>query len=383
MAWRTGFAISRMSSRPSSRGCRQSARTRRLHPRQQDRLRPRGDRDPGGRRSPHQVDEFRPGSTRRRPGRRARVHGRERVQAEVHSPLWLAGLSGKPSRNVLLDPAKLVRAWPGLRERGVMIHEFDRVTAVERRAGGVRSQPRAARSWRRSRGRGDLGLLRLARRSRAISCPSTTTSWFGAADARARESIGWRRRQGCPTRTPVPLLPLDRGRSDPVGRLRRDLLLGNGVGRQFDRRPATFQLLEGQFRRRFRSSPASDSRTAGRCDRHDIALHVTFGQALGGGSRMRWVTPGSASGRAAGPAASFATSSSGRTHTCFACASSRARRSPSRPSRCAMRRPAVRWSSPGRPNGAAEALVADARRTGNASTAEEQEKPAGRSRRAH
>ena len=73
---------------------------------------------------------------------------RERVQAEVHSPLWQAGLYRKPGRDVLLDPAKLVRGLARVcEERGVTIHESssgDRRRAAGRRRPGP--DRRAARS---------------------------------------------------------------------------------------------------------------------------------------------------------------------------------------------------------------------------------------------
>src|SRR3954452_1794803 len=64
---------------------------------------------------------------------------REAAQAEVHSPLWHAGLLRPPGRDVVLDPAKLCRGLARVaRARGVRIHEHTRVTALDRRAGGVR-----------------------------------------------------------------------------------------------------------------------------------------------------------------------------------------------------------------------------------------------------
>ena len=89
---------------------------------------------------PHQVEEFRAWVDEAAAwGEELEFMDRERVQAEVHSPLWQAGLYRKPGRDVMLDPAKLVRGLARVcEERGVTIHESTRVTAVERRAGGVR-----------------------------------------------------------------------------------------------------------------------------------------------------------------------------------------------------------------------------------------------------
>jgi len=64
---------------------------------------------------------------------------REAVRDEVHSPLWQAGLYQPPGRDVILDPAKLVRGLARVcDERGITIHEHTPIRAVERRASGLR-----------------------------------------------------------------------------------------------------------------------------------------------------------------------------------------------------------------------------------------------------
>src|SRR5688500_4278139 len=88
---------------------------------------------------PWQVDEFRAWVDE------AAEHGEHLVfldddaaRAEVHSPLWHAGLYRPPGRDVLLDPAKLCRGLARVaRERGVAVHEHTRATRLERRAGSV------------------------------------------------------------------------------------------------------------------------------------------------------------------------------------------------------------------------------------------------------
>ncbi|MEP7292669.1 MAG: FAD-dependent oxidoreductase, partial [Chloroflexota bacterium] len=61
------------------------------------------------------------------------------VQAEIHSPIWQAGLYRPPGRDVVLDPVKLCRGLARVaRERGVRIHELTRVTGLDRVAGGVK-----------------------------------------------------------------------------------------------------------------------------------------------------------------------------------------------------------------------------------------------------
>src|SRR6185369_17148229 len=88
----------------------------------------------------HQVEEFRAWVDEAAEyGEHLVFLDRDAVQAEVHSPLWQAGLYQPPGRDVLVDPAKLARGLARVcGERGVTIHERTRVTAVERRAGGVR-----------------------------------------------------------------------------------------------------------------------------------------------------------------------------------------------------------------------------------------------------
>ncbi|MCJ7711226.1 MAG: FAD-binding oxidoreductase, partial [Chloroflexi bacterium] len=63
---------------------------------------------------------------------------RAAIQAEVHSPRWLAGFRAGPEHCVLVNPAKL--AWglaTAAERRGASIHEGSRVTGIRRRAGGV------------------------------------------------------------------------------------------------------------------------------------------------------------------------------------------------------------------------------------------------------
>ncbi|HLQ47493.1 MAG TPA: FAD-dependent oxidoreductase [Candidatus Dormibacteraeota bacterium] len=89
---------------------------------------------------PHQVDEFRAWVDEAAAwGEELEFMDRETIQAEVHSPAWLAALHRPPGHDALLDPAKLVRGLARIcEERGVVIHEGTKVTAVDRTAGGVR-----------------------------------------------------------------------------------------------------------------------------------------------------------------------------------------------------------------------------------------------------
>src|SRR4051794_31901916 len=89
--------------------------------------------------APHQVDEMRAWADESaRHGEPLEFLDRDGVRAEVHSPIWEAGLY-RQGRDVMLNPARLVRGLARVAtERGVRIHENTRVTGVERRAGGVR-----------------------------------------------------------------------------------------------------------------------------------------------------------------------------------------------------------------------------------------------------
>ena len=237
---------------------------------------------------PHQVDEFRAWVDEAAAwGEELEFMDREQVQAEVHSPLWLAGLYQKPGRNVMLDPAKLVRGLARVcEERGVVIHESTRVTAAERRAGGVRVRTAE-------------GPVVIA--DHVVVATSAYSGWFGRLSSHfvpvydyalvsdpltpeQRESIGWRRRQGMSDSNNqfhyFRLTADDRilwGGYDAIYNF------GNGVGPEFDQRPATFEMLETQFRAAFPqlASLQFPYRWGGAIDTTS-RFTVTFGQALGG-----------------------------------------------------------------------------------------------------
>jgi glycine/D-amino acid oxidase-like deaminating enzyme len=212
---------------------------------------------------------------------------RDAVQAEVHSPIWLAGLLGSPERDVLVDPAKLVRGLARVcDERGIAIHERTRVTGVERRAGRVRLRTADAATL-------DADHVVLA--------TSAYSGWFGRLSTQfvpvydyalvsdpltpdQRDAIGWRGRQGMSDANNqfhyFRLTPDDRilwGGYDAIYHP------NNGVGPQFDRRPETFDKLGGQFRRTFPqlADLRFPHRWGGAIDTTS-RFTVTFGQALGG-----------------------------------------------------------------------------------------------------
>ena len=237
----------------------------------------------------YQVDEFREWAEE------AAAHGeatefwdRERVQAEVHSPLWEAGLYSPPAgRDILVDPAKLVRGLARVAEaRGIVIHEHTRVRAVERRAGGVRVTT-------------ETGATLDA--AHVVVATSAYSGWLRRLESRfvpvydyalvsdpltpeQHDAIGWHRRQGMS----------DANNQFHYFRLTADdrILWGgydaiyhrnNGVGPEFDRRPATFDKLEAQFRRAFPqlAGLGFPYRWGGAIDTTS-RFTVTFGQAFGG-----------------------------------------------------------------------------------------------------
>ncbi len=212
----------------------------------------------------------------------------------MHSPLWQAGLHRPPGRDVILDPAKLVRGLARVcEERGVVIHEGSRVTDVRRRAGGV-----VVTTGDGSDPGGRVGRIAA---DHVVVATSAYSSWFGRLAAHfvpvydyvlvsdpltpeQRESIGWVRRQGMS----------DGNNQFHYFRLTADdrILWGgydaiyhfnNGVGPQFDRRPATFARLEDHVRAAFPQLVGLrfPYRWGGAIDTTS-RFTVTFGQALGG-----------------------------------------------------------------------------------------------------
>lgn len=236
---------------------------------------------------PHQVEEFRAWVDEAAGwGEHLEFLDREAIQAEVHSPRFLAGLYRPPGRDVLLDPAKLVRGLAAAAERRrIAIHERSRVVAVERRAGGV--------------------VVRTAggtvRADHAVVATSAYSGWFGRLSAHfvpvydyalvsapltaaQRASIGWHRRQGMSdANNQFHYFRLTAGDRILWGGYDAIYHFGNGVGPEYDRRPATFELLESQFRATFPqlADLPFPYRWGGAIDTTS-RFTVTFGQALGG-----------------------------------------------------------------------------------------------------
>ena len=237
---------------------------------------------------PHQVEEFRAWVDE------AAAHGEhlefldtDAARAEVHSPLWHAGLYRPPGRDVLVDPAKLCRGLARVaRERGVRLHEHTRVTRLERRAGGVAVTTEAGAT---------------SRAAQVVVATSAYSGWLARLaplfvpvydyalvseplTPAQRAAIGWARRQGLADANNqfhyFRLTADDRilwGGYDAIHHF------GSRVGPELDDRPQTFERLEAQF---FRAFPQLDGLTfpyrwGGAVDTTS-RFTVTFGQTMGG-----------------------------------------------------------------------------------------------------
>jgi glycine/D-amino acid oxidase-like deaminating enzyme len=235
-----------------------------------------------------QVDEFRAWvDEAAEHGEHLEFLDRASAQAEVHSPLWHAGLYRPPGRDVLLDPAKLVRGLARVaRERGVRVHQRTRVTRLERRATGVSA-------WTANGARIDAANVVVATSAYSGWLPRLGSAFVPVYDyalvsepltAAQHEAIGWQRRQGLS----------DGNNQFHYFRLTADDRIlwggydaihypGSRVGPELDQRPATFERLEAQF---FRAFPQLDGlgfpyRWGGAIDTTS-RFTVTFGQLLGG-----------------------------------------------------------------------------------------------------
>jgi glycine/D-amino acid oxidase-like deaminating enzyme len=252
---------------------------------------------------------------------------RDAVRAEVHSPLWEAGVLAGPEENVLVDPAKLCRGLARVaRELGVAIHEETRVVELQRIPRGVRVRTTA---WGPERAE-PFGLARrlglpfepgeLLGRDRGprdrtdapggggtvdsahvVIATSAYSGWYprlaplfvpvydyvlvsDRLTPEQRRSIGWAGRQGMS----------DANNQFHYFRLTADDRIlwggydavyhpGNGVGPELDRRPATFARLERHF---FRAFPqlaglGFPHRWGGAIDTTS-RFTVAFGQTMGG-----------------------------------------------------------------------------------------------------
>lgn len=237
---------------------------------------------------PYQVDEFRAWvDEAAEHGEHLEFLDREAARAEVHSPLWHAGLYRPPGRDVLLDPAKLCRGLARVaRERGVQVREGTRVTGLVRRAGGVTITTASGAT---------------VRADQVVVATSAYSGWLRRLSAlfvpvydyvlvstplttAQQEAIGWGRRQGLSDGNNqfhyFRLTADDRilwGGYDAIHHF------GSRVAPELDDRPQTFERLEAQF---FRAFPQLDGlafpyRWGGAIDTTS-RFTVTFGQTMGG-----------------------------------------------------------------------------------------------------
>ncbi len=204
---------------------------------------------------PWQVPQFEAWvGTARSHGLDLRFLDRDAIQAEVHSPRWLAGIAAPPTDNVMIDPAKLCRGLKRVAlERGVRIRERTPAMSIEAARGGV--------AVATSRG--------LVRAGHAVVATSAYSGWRRDLRSRfipvydytlvsepltpeQRTAIGWRGRQGMS----------DANNRFHYFRLTADDRIlwggydaiyhpGSRVGPAYDTRAATFALLERQFHETF------------------------------------------------------------------------------------------------------------------------------------
>ena len=237
---------------------------------------------------PHQVDEFRAWvDEAAEHGEQLEFLDRDAARAEVHSPLWQAGLYRPPGRDILVDPAKLCRGLARVaRERGARVHERTQVTNLERRAGGVAVTTADGATVRaRQVVVATSAYSGWLRRLSPLFVPVYDYALVSEPLSPAqRASIGWQRRQGLSDANNqfhyFRLTADDRilwGGYDAIHHF------GSRVAAELDHRPQTFAKLAAQF---FRAFPQLDGlafpyRWGGAIDTTS-RFTVTFGQTMGG-----------------------------------------------------------------------------------------------------
>jgi glycine/D-amino acid oxidase-like deaminating enzyme len=237
---------------------------------------------------PYQAEEFRAWvDEAAEHGEQLEFLDRDAARAEVHSPVWQAGLYRPPGRDVLLDPVKLCRGIARVaHERGVTIHERTPVVRLERRAGRVAMATAA-----------DARVLA----AHVVVATSAYSAWLDRLRStfvpvydyaivsdpltpEQRRAIGWQRRQGL----------ADANNQFHYFRLTADDRIlwggydaihhrGSRVDAELDRRAATFRRLEAQFGRVFPQLEGLGFpyRWGGAIDT-TTRFTVTFGRLLGG-----------------------------------------------------------------------------------------------------
>jgi glycine/D-amino acid oxidase-like deaminating enzyme len=178
---------------------------------------------------------------------------RTAVQAEVHSPLYLGGVS--VAGGGILDPVKLVDGLRGEAERrGVRVYERTRVDAVEPRGAGMRLCVAA----------GELRSRHVVLATSAYThhlLPRVTRRFIPLYDyiivsdpltPQQREAIGWKRRQGVTDgRTFFNYYRLTSDDRVLWGTSEATYYKGNRVGPSCDHSPIHYAGLRESFRRHF------------------------------------------------------------------------------------------------------------------------------------
>ena len=211
---------------------------------------------------------------------------REAAQAEVHSPLWQAGLYRPPGRDALVDPVKLARGLARVaRDRGTRLHEGTRVTRLSRTAGGVTVSTEGGATVRaRHVVVATSAYSGWLRRLAPLFVPVYDYALVSEPLTPAqRGAIGWERRQGLSDANNqfhyFRLTADDRilwGGYDAIHHV------GSRVSPELDRRPQTFARLEAQFVRAFPDLAGLrfPFRWGGAIDTTS-RFTVTFGQTMG------------------------------------------------------------------------------------------------------
>jgi glycine/D-amino acid oxidase-like deaminating enzyme len=207
------------------------------------------------------------------------------VQAEVHSPLYLGGVT--VTGGGILDPVKLVDGLRAEAERlGVLVYERSRATAVETAGGAARVRTEA----------GSVTARRLVLATSAYThhlLPAITHRFIPLYDyilvsdpltSAQRDTIGWRRRQGITDgRTFFNYYRLTDDDRILWGTSEAAYYAGNRVDPSCDHSPAHYAALRASFRRHFPALAALEFPYAwGGPICSTTRMTPFFGRALGG-----------------------------------------------------------------------------------------------------
>jgi glycine/D-amino acid oxidase-like deaminating enzyme len=207
------------------------------------------------------------------------------VQAEVHSPLYLGGVT--VTGGGILDPVKLVDGLRAEAERlGVLVYERSRATAVETAGGAARVRTAA----------GSVTARRLVLATSAYThhlLPAITHRFIPLYDyilvsdpltSAQRDTIGWRRRQGITDgRTFFNYYRLTDDDRILWGTSEAAYYAGNRVDPSCDHSPAHYAALRASFRRHFPALAALEFPYAwGGPICSTTRMTPFFGRALGG-----------------------------------------------------------------------------------------------------